>query len=167
MGDKRRFDQFAKLVYKAFPQIVNWSVADVAGGKGYLRGALRDLGVKNVETWDIRHQQSKNNPGERWGLFKYDKAPKYDLVLGMHPDGATDHIVLHAARHKVPFVVCPCCVKPSATAYFGPYKYGAWLQHIKSLGVSNGFYVDECILPISGCNRVLIGTPSAFGASKK
>lgn len=34
------------------------------------------------------------------------------LVLGMHPDEATDNIVDYAIRERIPFAVVPCCVFP-------------------------------------------------------
>ena len=50
MGDKKRFDLFAKAISKRFPSWMR--VADIAGGKGYLQLALKEQGFKDVITFD-------------------------------------------------------------------------------------------------------------------
>ena len=57
MGDSHRFDLFAKLISTNFPNR-DKRIVDVAGGKGYLRAALFQLGYKNVWTQSC----SKNYP---------------------------------------------------------------------------------------------------------
>lgn len=44
---------------------------------------------------------------ENWHLFK-----DCSLVVGMHPDQATDAIVDFAVKYNKPFAVVPCCVFP-------------------------------------------------------
>lgn len=94
------------------------------------------------------------------GHFLYDKAPRdYDLVVGMHPDGATDHIIKYAARHRVPFIVCPCCIVPSAAAFWGRHTFGDWNMHLTKLARDGGFAVEQFVLPMHGRNIVLVGRP--------
>ena len=57
MGDSRRFDRFAAKIKENLNP--DWKIADVAGGKGFLRLALAEKGFKDVETWD------KMSPVER------------------------------------------------------------------------------------------------------
>lgn len=114
MGDPKRFDLMARLVVGEFPERAGKAVADVAGGKGYLKAALYRLGWRGVTTIDARHRLAKHRPGQCYGRFNYRDWRRWSLVLGMHPDEATDHIVLYAVRNLVPFVVCPCCIKPDA-----------------------------------------------------
>lgn len=42
MGDRRRFDLFAKMIMREFPAARR--IADVAGGRGWIQVALRELG---------------------------------------------------------------------------------------------------------------------------
>jgi len=67
MGDSRRFDLFAKLATKYFPK--SYRIADVAGGAGYLRLALREMGYNNVETWDKRFRHIKGR--QRYQYFNW------------------------------------------------------------------------------------------------
>jgi hypothetical protein len=156
VGDSRRFDLFAKLVSESFP-CRDQKIADVAGGKGILRWALGERGYKTVTSWDKRHNNAKGRPNIKWGYFKQDLTERYDLVVGMHPDGATDHIIQYAIRNKVPFVICPCCVIPSAVAYWNQYNFGSWLHHLNSLALKGGMTTEITTLKMNGRNMVLIG----------
>lgn len=156
MGDRRRFNLFAKLVEKHISK--NDLIADVAGGKGYLQAALSQLGYKNIVSIDKRKKYAKGRKNYRYGYFAWNTSEKFDAIIGMHPDEATDHIILYAAKHKVKAIVCPCCVKPSAQTYWGQHSYNNWMQHLKNLAQINGLNVQECRLPMDGKNQVLILT---------
>lgn len=163
MGDPRRFSLFADVIAANFPSTL--PVADVAGGKGYLQVALRQRGFASVVSWDKRPRYSKGHRARfyRYGLFDARSAPRdYGLAVGMHPDGGTDHIIAYAARHRVPFAVCPCCVQPSAEPYFGSYRYADWCDHLARLAEHAGFDVTLAGLPMRGRNVVLIGRPPAI-----
>lgn len=154
MGDKRRFDEFAKLISGLIPK--NAVIADVASGKGYLQAALRQLGYSDVTSWDKRRKNASNRRGYRYGLFQWDKAPKYDAIVAMHPDEGTDHAILYAAKHGVPAIICPCCIKPSAEVYWGRHAFADWAAHLEGLALRLNCRVRWADLPISGRNRVLI-----------
>jgi hypothetical protein len=158
MGDARRFDLFATLVESRFSRFHNSLVADVAGGKGYLQAALRERGFRRVITIDKRHRLAKGRPGQKYAYFRYDGPEDYRLVLGMHPDEATDHIVLYAARHGVPFVICPCCIKPDAVPFWETYSERPWLEHLCKLA-SRTHTVERTELPMVGKRIILIGQP--------
>ncbi len=159
MGDSRRFDLFADVVARRFLNRAA-SIADVAGGKGLLRGALHRRGFGRVVTIDRRQRLAKGRPGTRYGLFDGAREPAgFDLVVGMHPDAATDHIIVYAARHGVPFAVCPCCVIPSALPFAGPTSYAGWTRHLARLACGFGFDVEDLELPMRGCATVLVGHP--------
>ena len=132
-------------------------IADVAGGKGYLRSNLEEKGFSGVETWDKRFKHTAGKQIYRY--FDYKTAPKYDAVIGMHPDEGTDHIIMYAGLNKVPAIICPCCVKPSAAMYWGNHKYKLWLEHLKKLAASLNLKVEEVKLKIVGRNDVLMLTP--------
>lgn len=160
MGDPRRFDQFASLIQRHFPSSTR--IADVAGGKGYLQCALRWRGFTSVHTFDKR-QGRKHRPGRfeySYRLFDELVGTPFDLLVGMHPDEATDVIIVEAARRRVPFAVSPCCIKPFARAYFGAYSFSGWLAHLTALAINEGFDVTTEHLPISGRSLVIIGNPA-------
>jgi hypothetical protein len=159
MGDIRRFDCMAKLIARQFSEYKERDIADVAGGKGFLREALQKIGYRRVNVIEESRRCKKSLPGDKWKRFRYDAKEKYSLVIGMHPDEATDHIVLYAVRNNVPFVVCPCCVKPSAVPFDQVNShYARWCKHIANLAVKT-HNIMELTLPITGPNTVLVGRP--------
>lgn len=156
MGDSRRFNEFAKRIARNLKHDVE--IADVAGGKGYLRLALADYGLKNVETWDKRHKRISGR--QRYSYFDYKSAPEtFGAVVGMHPDEGTDHIISYAAKYRVPAFVCPCCVKPSAHAFWGANKYNQWLKHLIKIGETGRMEVVHTAMPFNGRNDFLMFRP--------
>jgi len=158
MGDSRRFNLMASLVEKHIPKSAN--IADVAAGKGHLKAALYQLGYKKVTCWDRRKRLARGRPGQKYQLFDYHNAPRgYDALVAMHPDEATDHVIFYAGKHRIPAIVCPCCVKPSASILtLEPNKHN-WLIHLKKLAHDCKLEVIETLLPMTGDNRVLILKP--------
>lgn len=154
MGDSRRFDLFAKLTDKHIYR--ETAIVDVASGKGYLQAALRQRGFSNITSWDKRKKNGKNRKGHRYGWFNWKCKEEYGAVLAMHPDEATDHAILYAGKHKVPALVCPCCVKSDAVVFWGKHTFKEWVKHLKRLADNNGLSVQEEYLPMVGKNLVLI-----------
>jgi hypothetical protein len=139
-------------------------VVDVAAGKGYLQGALRQRGFRDVESWDKRPRLAKvrANMKGRYGYFNSQTAPAYDAVVAMHPDEATDHAIVYAGTHRVPAIICPCCVKPSAVPYSGRChsdSYGDWMRHLVKLASKYRLSVTHAALRMTGRNQVLIFRP--------
>lgn len=158
MGDSRRFEVFANFIKANFPNCRQ--VADVAGGKGYLQTALRDLGF-NVITFDKRKGR-RNRPGKFEFQYRYfDSTVKndFDLLVGMHPDEATDVIIREAAKRRVPFAIVPCCIMPTAYIYYGQHKYSQWVEHLKNVAKRLGYQVYDTQLKIQGKNTVIWGIP--------
>lgn len=147
MADKRRFDLFADFLCARFPAP---RIFDIAGGMGKLNGALTARGRK-VVTFDRRAKHLPVEFAER--EFTLDEPCEAELVVGMHPDGATRIIIEYAARHRIPFAVVPCCADNSM-----PYK--PWMRHLAELAEQLGFAVEEHALPMDGRARVLMGTPN-------
>ena len=151
MGDVLRFKAFADRISKNFPNR-SLRIADVAGGKGFLQMELRSLGYSNIVSWDKRKKFA--NPAKlfyKYGYFDYRSAPAdYDLVVGMHPDQGTDHIIGYSNLHRIPFVVCPCCITPSAFPFHG----GDWITHLTKLAKADTIRLN---LKIQGKSEVLIG----------
>ena len=146
MADQRRFELFARFLVERFPAAPR--VFDVAGGMGKLNEALSALG-RQVTTFDRRHKHLPVTFAER--EFTLDEPCAAELVVGMHPDGATRLIIEYAARHHIGFAVVPCCSDNSM-----PYK--PWMRHLEGLARELGFtHVDEAELPMDGRARVLFG----------
>ena len=157
MGDPRRFNAFAKLVRRHLP--LEARLADVAGGKGYLQAALRELGYRDVVSWDRRKRCATGRAGYRYGWFDHRSAPAYDAVVAMHPDEGTDHAIVYAAERRVPALICPCCIRPSATTYWGDGNYPDWCRHLETVARKGRLTVQWTQLPIVGRNDVMILRP--------
>jgi hypothetical protein len=147
VADKRRFDLFADFVEREFPDARR--VFDVAGGMGKLNVALSGRGL-DVTTFDRRWKRAEVQYAER--LFTIDEPCACDLLVGMHPDGATRIIVEYASRHGVPFAIVPCCSDNGMS-------YKPWMRHLGELAQQAGFDLREITLPMSGRARVLHGRP--------
>lgn len=148
MADLRRFDRFARLITQRFaaPRIY-----DVAGGQGRLNQALSALG-RTVTTFDVRSKHLDVRYAQR--LLHLDEPCQADLLVGMHPDGATRVIIDYSARHGIPFAIVPCCSDNGM-----PYK--PWLRHLQELAEGQGFSVEAVDLAIEGRKRVLLGLPGS------
>lgn len=149
VADKRRFSLFADLVQRHFPGCRR--AFDIAGGMGKLNVELSARGL-DVLTFDKRWKRAEVKYAER--LFTLDEPCDCDLLVGMHPDGATRVIVEYAARHGRPFAVVPCCSDNGMS-------YKPWMRHLAQLGGDLGLEVVEEALPMDGRARVLIGRPKA------
>jgi hypothetical protein len=112
---------------------------------------LSSFGYK-VTTFDIRNKFVKGL-NYRHTLFNKELKDDFSLLVGLHPDEATDVIITEAARRKIPFVICPCCEKPTDTTFWG----GKWVDHLTKYAEKLGFQVTKTQLPIVGKNVVLIG----------
>ncbi|WP_223634414.1 hypothetical protein [Corallococcus sp. EGB] len=146
MADKRRFDLFADLLVTRFPQAQR--VYDVAGGMGKLNESLTQRG-RTVTTFDLRHKHLPVKYAQR--PFTLEEPCEAELVVGMHPDGATRIIIEYAARHGLGFAVVPCCSDNGM-----PYK--PWMRHLAEVARQAGFTtVEEAELPMDGRARVLLG----------
>jgi hypothetical protein len=155
MGDKSRFRLFADLIASRIPHSAK--IADVASGRGQLQAELYRRDYRSVVSWDTRGRNFGPRRNYHGGLFDYRSAPRdYDAVVGMHPDAGTDHIIAYAVRRRVPFIVCPCCVLPSASK-MEDIGYDGWIRHLT--GMAAGFTVERIVLPMAGRNLVLAGEP--------
>jgi hypothetical protein len=96
-------------------------------------------------------------------IVDYDFTAKveeeFDLLVGLHSDEATDHIIVEAARRRIPFVIVPCCVKPSAIPYRLSHSRVEWLTHLTREAQYRGYEVTMNCLRMNGRNEVLVGKP--------
>lgn len=149
MADKRRFDLFADFIVSRFAAP---RVFDVAGGQGRLNEALTRRG-RAVTTFDLRHKHLPVTYAQR--IFTLEEPCDAELVVGMHPDGATRIIIEYAARHGLPFAVVPCCSDNGM-------PYNPWMRHLAELarGTAGFATVEEVTLTMDGRARVLVGEPA-------
>ena len=160
MGDPRRFDLMADLVMTRLPWEGQPRIVDVAGGRGGMQAALRKRDFTNVVSMDICHSYAKGRSGYKYGLFTRDEPAQFDLVVAMHPDDATDHAILYAVDHSIPWFVCPCCVRPAAVpCKSGRNDYWRWIDHLRTIGGGQGT-VETITLPMKGRNVALMGNLS-------
>ncbi len=100
-------------------------------------------------TFDRRHWHLSVAYVER--CFTLDEPCDAELVVGMHPDGATRVIIEYAALHRIAFAVVPCCSDNGIS-------YKPWMRHLTELARAQSFdEVSEQALPIRGRARVLYG----------
>lgn len=108
---------FSDLIRIHLPQYVRLPIADIAAGKGHLQAALRQKGFERITSFDRRKSFAGHRSIYRYGLFDWKTSEKFSLAIGMHPDDATDHIVKYGRENEIPWIVCPCCVRPSAASF--------------------------------------------------
>ena len=104
-GAPERFEVLAEYIYNHYGKSVKY-IADVAGGQGMLTRILRKKYNYQSEVFDIREWTLVGVP-HRQEKFEPQHAGYYDLVVGLHPDGAT-RAVAEAALIK-PTILIPCC----------------------------------------------------------
>jgi hypothetical protein len=145
MADLRRFSVFAQFLAERFEAR---RIFDVAGGMGKLNEALTARGAQ-VVTFDRRHRHLNVSYVE--AAFTLNEPCHADLVVGLHPDGATRVIIEYAGLHRIAFAVVPCCSDNGMS-------YKPWMRHLTELARAQGFdEVGEQVLPIGGRARVLYG----------
>lgn len=159
MGDPRRFQVMADAIEKLWPDRET-RYADIAAGKGYLHAALYQLGYRNGTCFDKRIRKARR-PYYQYRWFDRHVRQDFDVLLGMHPDEATDVIISEAARRGVPFAIVPCCAKPTVTTYWDAKNdYTAWVAHLRRHADNLGLAVEDHELNISGRSLMLVGRPS-------
>lgn len=86
--------------------------------------------------------------------------PNCSAIIALHPDEATGLIVEHAVKHRIPFVVVPCCV--FSRIFSSRYKpngelvqtYDDLLEWLSSKDPS----IRVETLPFDGANRIVFST---------
>ena len=156
MGDRKRFSIFSKEIFSKFPPNKYKRIADVAGGKGYLNYELKKMGYK-VVTFDKRRRKRS---GVTFVYRLFDKKIKdtFDLLVGMHPDEATDVIITESAKRRIPFAIVPCCIKTTDTVFFGNHNHNEWVHHLDMYARKLGFNTNKKQLKMTGKNIMMWGT---------
>ena len=166
MGDDRRFSVLADFVRRNFPPERLPRVADVAGGTGLLTLELLRRGYKPVVIDPRRSGLPKSiRKQERKAALKTGKFLRpiflnrpvgqadladFDLLVGLHPDEATEPLAELAAEK--PVVLVPCCNKGFGIASHGSPNATETVRRIwKRLRLD----WRETLLPMTGKNVVL------------
>lgn len=166
MGDPRRFDLMARFVARLIPPARRAAirVADVAAGKGYLSWALREHGFVRITPFEPepRRGGQVRRLGIRAQNFEPSFARDFDLLVGMHPDAATDCILSGAALHGRMAIICPCCIRPNAWSYQGKRSHCSkarveWERHLIMRSAEAGLHLEVGELSMAGANRVMWG----------
>jgi len=155
MGDKNRFKVFSNEIENKFNVNKYRSIADIAGGKGYLNHQLSIKGY-NVVTFDKRNN-NRNGVTFKKRYFDGSIKEKFDLLVGMHPDEATDVIIYEAYKRRIPFAIVPCCIMPTSSKFDGPAYYQNWIHHLDMFARKLGFNVFKKQINITGKNIMIWG----------
>lgn len=156
MGDKKRFEVLADYIEENYPAAEYRRVLDVAGGGGCLALELADRGYI-VEVVDPRRtlppkkvrRAKRNLMGmitRRQEPFQATMAKEADLVVALHPDGATEQAAL--ASEFCPVVIMPCC------NYWAGHEGDVTNAVREVFGRLRGVF-SEIELPITGRNILL------------
>ena len=143
VGDRRRFHEAAELIVRLFPSEVYPAVADVAGGKGKLAGKLMARGYRATIIDPRRSRKHPKGARRLSDVFLAGMAHRYDLLVGLHPDGATEALAESARRR--PVVIIPCCLHQ----WDGPER-GDVEDRIRARWTRLGLAWRETVLPIRG-----------------
>eukprot|EP00549_Striatella_unipunctata_P004743 CAMPEP_0118684904 /NCGR_PEP_ID=MMETSP0800-20121206/6917_1 /TAXON_ID=210618 ORGANISM="Striatella unipunctata, Strain CCMP2910" /NCGR_SAMPLE_ID=MMETSP0800 /ASSEMBLY_ACC=CAM_ASM_000638 /LENGTH=281 /DNA_ID=CAMNT_0006581691 /DNA_START=159 /DNA_END=1004 /DNA_ORIENTATION=+ len=158
-------------------------VLDVAGGNGELSRSLHQLGVPSIlidpnprcgnETQLPFEIIAKPLVGDGSDLIDGDDSigsltRNCSIVVGMHPDQATEAIVDIALRLGVPFAFLPCCVMPKLFPHRIQKRHGDPVRSYRTFcqylldkaPVGVPFEVDY--LPFIGRNTVIFSRAVAF-----
>jgi hypothetical protein len=146
-GDPKRFEVVADFVGERFGGKTRY-VADVAGGKGLL---TRMLSKQNFECELIDPRQtSLKGINHREEEFLVEMADYYDLLVGLHPDGALRE--LGEAALIRPAVMIPCC------NFWDDQRRGQWqlLKAIEDFYYENGVQFERVVLNFNGPKNIAI-----------
>jgi hypothetical protein len=105
MGDNHRFEIVSSYIIRNFKPC---KVADIAGGQGELSKCLTQAGF-DCTVIDPCHPHPQKNVRRIKGCFVENMAVDYDLLIGLHPDEATEPICKAAKLYRKPAVIVPCC----------------------------------------------------------
>lgn len=160
--DRRRFRAFADFIHKTYPHVK--TIADVAGGHGNMAYYLHELGYDAtiIDSRDAHlprrmHRALRKQSVKQGRLIEIPKVVSkvqdidlrpFELIVGLHPDDATEHAVRAAIRHGKDFAIVPCCVFPIDGVKRSRKN---WREYLISLSPD----ISTARLPIEGDNTVV------------
>jgi hypothetical protein len=156
-GDPTRFQVIADYLADRYWRDVRY-IADVAGGQGMLARILSkqyhyECEVIDPRAWvlkGVKHQASAFDPA----FSAY-----YDLIVGLHPDGALREVAQAALLR--PALIVPCC------NFWSDAKLGQeeLIQAIEQYYLQQGVRYERVTFAFKGPKNVgLISAPPAGGS---
>ncbi len=162
VNDRRRFRAFANFIHDTYPDVK--TIADVAGGHGNVAYYLYEFGYDAtiIDCRETRlpgkmHRALRKLSVKRRKLVEIPRLVervqdvdlrRFDLIVGLHPDDATEHALRTALKYDKDFAIVPCCVFPID----GVKRSTAdWLEYLASISPD----IMRATLPIEGANVVL------------
>lgn len=144
VNDATRFPKFASFIADKWSR--GTEVADIAGGRGNLTFYLRQLGYASTII-DVREthlpgrlrralRKESRKTGRNVALQKVVGCVEqvdlqgFDLLAGLHPDQATEHVIRRAMALEKDFAVVPCCVFPIDGV---KRSKDAWFEYLRNL----------------------------------
>lgn len=182
---KKRHDLFADWLIRMYGKEFLSSgsgILDVAGGKGELSYALLERGIPSTVLDPdprLEDRQQSSIPVLAHALHDdglhllQEAAPREQdllrncsMIVGMHPDQATEPIVLLSRHLKVPFALLPCCVMPTLFPHRQhkgqPVRsYRVFCEYLQAM--QEGILLDY--LAFMGRNTILYNTWSSASHS--
>jgi len=154
MGDSRRFKVVAEFMARNIRDR-NCRIADVAAGKGRLSAALQRLGFTNIDSWEPQRRKNVHHSFIRKLFTLYD-AEEYDVIVGLHPDEATEEIICGSAKFGKKMFLIPCCAMPVVTARYAPSNnWSRWCDHLLKICHRRGLETKRTVLPFRGKNIMI------------
>ncbi len=158
MGAENRGEIFAKFVCKQFPKAQY--IWDVAGGKGMVARSLANKSqIRTVFVFDPSPRwEGKPHPkifykGTEFIANDPPKLPLPDVIIGMHPDEATEEILEFAKEHKLRFAIVPCCQK----GRWAGHRHKPWHIVLFEYCQKHSRSVRQTLLKMTGKNLVIWG----------
>lgn len=160
MASNGRNRIFADFIKKQFPSCPE-NILDVACGDGRLSVQLsQTFPFAEVTGIDPKPRGNKRRIKIFKGTFPHRvKINEYDLIVGMHPDGATWPIVEKCCLHKIPFAVVPCCLVHVPPSFSGGNMH-SWVRYIVSYSQHHGMTTMHNVLKMRGANQVVVSIPN-------
>ena len=150
-GDETRFEVVADFIYERYGDGVKY-IADVAGGQGLLSRILNKKYNYESEVIDPRGFALKG-VRSRQCIYTPDMAGFYDLVVGLHPDGATRAVAQSALIR--PVLLVPCCNEWDKTRKLGAKEL---VNAITEYLISEGVRYETAVLGFKGPKNIAIIT---------
>lgn len=156
MSENQRNRIFADFLKRNIRPPTN--ILDVACGDGRLGIILSELfPLASVTGIDLKPRGRRRNLKMIRGSFPDRiEITSYDLIAGMHPDGATWPIVEACCLHQITFAVVPCCLLHVPPHFPGGNMY-EWAQYIASYTEKYMERVVHTTLKMRGANQVILG----------
>ena len=151
-GDPTRFQVIADYIADRYWRSVRY-IADVAGGQGMLARILSKQYNYDCEVIDPRARVLRG-VAHQASAFDPAFSTYYDLIVGLHPDGALREVAQAALSR--PVVLVPCC------NFWSPEKLGQTelLEAIEQFYRQHSVMYERVAFAFNGPKNIgLVSTP--------